>query len=1012
MSQVASPSKPYSPGPSNGGPAHGGNDATASNRDALRTYVEQAARNMRRAEFFYGLLWWLTVIVFIVTAVVLVDHWLCPLTKLARFTVLAGLVGWSCWWLPRRVMPPMIHPIHIEHAARTIEKQFPDCKDSLISWLQLSRDDSKTPKGVVSYLGRYAVRNLNGQDAQSVVDSATVVRLAAAFFGCLLCSAIYMFSSPKSGITSIARVLMPWANIAPAARVHILEVLPGNTTVTQGSFLPVTVTVRGMHQGDKVSIRFDLSDSQLVGESLPLIPEIERISYKIDLGKSFSGIHQPLKYWIHAGDAIEGPFDVKVQVVPLVAVERTELQYPAYTKLKPRSLLQNGSFEAPEGTRVELFASANQRMKTARLEFDPVLEQSIFQTARDLVNMEILDQQIKGQWVALLDEKQSSPTTTSYRIHATNDLGVANADPVLYQVKVIRDLPPEVSIDSDVPTTLEIPVSGSIELELRANDPDYGLTAMYAFGAEPSSNPGKSNLRTELFRETIFESEEGTLGQVSRTWNLTPSNYEWKPGREFDLFVEACDNRCDPRSQQAQPNRSLSTPVRVRIVEDQKPDTDDQPQPQTEDPSKQEAKGTKPKTKWEVTPDKKESGSSKDGNNKNTQPQDAKSKNGNPDDASKGRGVGDSSTNESQTSDGQGKSQGQSSGKGQNEESTPGQGQEQSSGQGRGNGKGQSSGSADSMSSESTSSTTRAVAGKPSQSSPSQENAKPPSHDGEAIERINQFRQEQQKQNDRQADNPTSEDSPKNKSDTEQRNDPSTMNRSTQEGEQDQDNAAGKDGAGKEGAGKDGAGKEESSKKEGSQGPSNGSQDSGAETGADGGSEDGGDSGNSASKSSKGETGGSPSSGVNRGGKTPEGGGGTKGSGGETKTNGPEKANLEYAEKTTDMVLDYLDRQRDQPDPELLKRMGWTAEDLRKFADRWKSAREQSRLTPEKRAEFEAALRSLGLRHADRRPTRLEDRDDQLKGMQEEGVRLRPPETLREQFEAFRKAAGKLNKSP
>jgi hypothetical protein len=92
--------------------------------------------------------------------------------------------------------------------------------------------------------------------------------------------------------------------------------------------------------------------------------------------------------------------------------------------------------------------------------------------------------------------------------------------------------------------------------------------------------------------------------------------------------------------------------------------------------------------------------------------------------------------------------------------------------------------------------------------------------------------------------------------------------------------------------------------------------------------------------------------------------------------------------------------------------MGWTAEDLRKFADRWKSAREQSRLTPEKRAEFEAALRSLGLRHTDRRPNRLEDRDDQVKGMQEEGMRLRPPESLREQFEAFRKAAGKRNKSP
>jgi hypothetical protein len=30
--------------------------------------------------------------------------------------------------------------------------------------------------------------------------------------------------------------------------------------------------------------------------------------------------------------------------------------------------------------------------------------------------------------------------------------------------------------------------------------------------------------------------------------------------------------------------------------------------------------------------------------------------------------------------------------------------------------------------------------------------------------------------------------------------------------------------------------------------------------------------------------------------------------------------------------------------------------------------------------------------------------------MREEGGRLRPPETLREQFEAFRKAAGRIGK--
>jgi hypothetical protein len=38
----------------------------------------------------------------------------------------------------------------------------------------------------------------------------------------------------------------------------------------------------------------------------------------------------------------------------------------------------------------------------------------------------------------------------------------------------------------------------------------------------------------------------------------------------------------------------------------------------------------------------------------------------------------------------------------------------------------------------------------------------------------------------------------------------------------------------------------------------------------------------------------------------------------------------------------------------------------------------------------------------------VEDKDDDLKGLLEEGSRVRPPESLRERFEQFRKAAGKL----
>jgi hypothetical protein len=125
---------------------------------------------------------------------------------------------------------------------------------------------------------------------------------------------------------------------------------------------------------------------------------------------------------------------------------------------------------------------------------------------------------------------------------------------------------------------------------------------------------------------------------------------------------------------------------------------------------------------------------------------------------------------------------------------------------------------------------------------------------------------------------------------------------------------------------------------------------------------------------------------------------------------GSDQAKEEYSRKAGEMLLEYIDRQRDQPDSELLKRLNWNADDFRRFADRWKQAKEEAKLDPNKRIELEETLRNLGLSGTGQKINRLKDRNDALRGMQEEGGRLRPPESLREQFEAFRKAAGKLGK--
>ena len=557
MSQVSTPSA--NPSSQAGGTAN----ATKVSREGLHHYLVDAARNMRRIELGVGITGWLCVVVIFMLTAILIDHWLWPLNTIARFAVLSFLLTWTLWWVPRNILPLLFQSIHPEHAARKIEKQYPEMKESLISWLQLSTNtEHAAPRGVLATVGRFAVRNLGGQDSSAIIDSANLIRLAALLFGFMLTGAVYLFASPKSGTTSIARMLMPWSNIAPAARVRIVDVAPGSTKITQGNSLPISVTVRGMHKGDQVFVRYDLSDGQQIGQRLKMNEEIEGINYRLDFGKSFGGIHQPLRYWIDAGDSNAGPFDLSVQVVPIVAIDRIDFEYPKYTKQKSRSVPQDGAIEAPEGTRVKLYAHANQPMAKSRLEFDPMVGNGVLHSSSHHLDLETRGTQLYGSWMLQLDKKGTNPTLSSYRVKATNELNETNSDPVIYKIKILGDLPPEVRLQSDLPTTIEVPIDGSQEIEMRAVDPDYGLISLTASAKRTTGNVDK----VMLFEKNFFESSEGTTNQVIRVFTFIPSEYDLKVGDSFEFAASAKDNRCKVGEDTPEPNEASSMPLAIRIV--------------------------------------------------------------------------------------------------------------------------------------------------------------------------------------------------------------------------------------------------------------------------------------------------------------------------------------------------------------------------------------------------------------------------------------------------------------
>ena len=559
---------------------------TAAIGQSLSDYLQKTARLIKAVDLGIAILRFVIAVCCFLMVGILIDHWVWPLNVSMRFAIWFALLGASTWWMITRVVPIAVRTIHPAYAAKRIEHVLPELKNSLINWLQLSDESSETPRGVLAAVGRHATTQLKDHDAGNLVDHAGPIRLAAYFVGIMVVFAVYLALAPKSGFDSLQRLLIPWKSLASPSRVVILEVTPGNATVTQGTSLPVHVQLRGLHKDETASLRYETLDGQLVDQRVPMEAEIEGLSYRTEFGKTFGGIQQALRYWVVAGDAEKGPFQVQVQSVPLLVVDRVEYVYPAYMKLKNRTVRDDGRIEAPEGTLVTIHGSANQPMVKSHIEFNPVMEDGRFVRASSLLDIEVAQKDVQGKWYLQLDDKRTNPTIGTYRVVAKNAIGESNLEPVIHPMKVLADLAPEIRIPTDHPTPWSIPGESVTQIPVRTVDPDFGLTKITV----SALRDGRS-----IFEATLLESADGIEGPVEKIAELKPSDWELRPGDQFELVFEARDNRHRPGTSDLDPNITKTRPILMTVAappkeEPQNPKANPKSEPNKKDPKKQDPK--------------------------------------------------------------------------------------------------------------------------------------------------------------------------------------------------------------------------------------------------------------------------------------------------------------------------------------------------------------------------------------------------------------------------------------
>ncbi len=542
----------------------------SANQAESDRFIEERISEARNA------LWWaefvresLTTLIAALMAVivwVIVDQWVYSPNVGARLVAFAGLAGWCVWRFLTRIWPLLGSSIQPAYAARSLERDLPEMKQALTSYVTL-RTEQQQPglrSRVVRSIGSAVAGRLKTHDTLPGEATGTLKWWLAAI-AALTILILYAAFSPKSTIASVSRLVAPLASIEPPKRVSIREVKPGDTDAIAGRSVNVSALVDGLKPDERVWCRWhtaaDLQETELSFNESEL-----RYAGAINLDHAAMG---KVAYYIEAGDAKAGPFWLSVENVPVVALESVRYEPPAYTGEDPHTS-SSGAITAVDGTKVTISAVTNRAIEKASIEFNP---RALGETVRATAGTKPLQIDQAGTGLSVTFPLRSSRGRSaavqfeSYRIVVTDAAGQANPDPIVYPIRVIADLPPEVSIVMPRKTPKNLPIDGQQVIEVHAMDPDFGLKQIsleVRRGIDVVAEP------------SLWSDPDGVKGNRVSEYRFRPSEHGLRAGDVVKIAALASDNRYMPGDSSIEPNIVRTDAIELRIV-------DSQPLPQQAD---------------------------------------------------------------------------------------------------------------------------------------------------------------------------------------------------------------------------------------------------------------------------------------------------------------------------------------------------------------------------------------------------------------------------------------------
>lgn len=397
---------------------------------------------------------------------------------------------------------------------------FPEIKDDLVNAMQLVSIDEN--KRIFSLsLVEAAFKEVYGK-TKSIQFEKIVSFQKAKEFLLYTIIVVFVFSGLIIFVPGLQaasnRIVNFTEDFIPPAKFSF-EVLPGNTELTKGEEIKISVKINGIMPKEVFLAVKHEEDSDFIEHKL--IPDSNNVFH---FEKSV--VRSSFLYYAKA-ENIESPkFNIKVIDRPNIKMLDLKITPPSYSKLSTIYQKDNGNITSLFGANIELNLSSTKKLTKAELFFS---DSTVFP-------LNIEGKNAKGNFRIKKD--------VQYKIILNDDAGNENLSPITYNIKTLFDELPTIDLlfpNRDVPLSKD----NRINLISKIAD-DYGFTKLllhYRLSFSKYDFPQEKFTSIEIPINKLLKEE-----RVSYVWNLTSLNLATEDVITYYLEIFDNDNVSGPKS--------------------------------------------------------------------------------------------------------------------------------------------------------------------------------------------------------------------------------------------------------------------------------------------------------------------------------------------------------------------------------------------------------------------------------------------------------------------------------